>query len=430
MAGIEDGEYRKRARAWALYDVANSSFFLVIVTAVFPLFFQSVYVKAHGGGADPALLTKGGSALAVTAALAMLVVAVLGPVLGAIADRSAVKKKFLAGFAGLGVLSTAAMAFIGETDWVFAAVLYALGSIGVAGSMVFYDALLPSVAKEEDLDRVSTFGFAAGYLGSVILFAIDLALLLKPGWFGLSPYWAPRIVFVTVALWWAGFTLPLLRRVPEPAVEGGPRLSLLGGFRQVCTTFRKALGYRQLLLFLVAYWIYSDGIGTIIKLAGPFGKSLGVPDQSLLLAIVLSNLIGVPCALGFGRLARAIGPKGAILAGLAVYGGICIFARFMSSGTHFFVLAAAVGLVQGGTQALSRSLFATLVPKGQSGEFFGFFSTMEKFAGLVGPLVLALYWKDGDDPRRGVSALVVFFIVGAFLLSRVDVAKGREAARA
>lgn len=424
----DDREYRRRAWAWALYDVANSSFFLVIVTAVFPLFYVSVYVQAHGG--DPGLKTKAGSALAFTATIAMAVVAVLGPLLGAVADRSACKKKLLAGFAGLGVLATAAMAFIGPADWILASVLYAIGTVGVAGSMVFYDALLPSVARPADLDRVSTFGFAAGYLGSVLLFALNIAMLLKPAVFGLSDYAAPRVVFLTVAAWWAAFTIPVLRRVPEPACEGDGRFDLLGGFRQLLGTFRKALGYRELLLFLLAFWIYSDGIGTIIKLATPFGKALGVPDRSLLLAIVVSNLIGVPCALGFGRLARSIGAKRSILCGLSVYALICVFARFMSSPAHFFMLAAGVGLVQGGTQALSRSFFATLVPRGQSGEFFGFFSTMEKFAGILGPLLLGIFWAEDQDPRRGVSWLILFFIVGAALLMRVDVRKGQEAARA
>jgi len=425
----EEREYKRRAWAWALYDVANSSFFLVIVTAVFPIFYVSVYAQAHGGG-DGTLKTKGGAALAFTATIAMAVVAVLGPLLGAVADRSACKKRFLAGFAGLGVLSTASMAFIGPTDWILASVLYALGTVGVAGSMVFYDALLPAVARPADLDRVSTFGFAAGYLGSVVLFGLNIVMLRKPDWFGLDPYWAVRVVFLTVALWWACFTIPVLRRVPEPPCDGDGRFSILSGFRQLASTFRKVLGYRELLLFLLAFWIYSDGIGTIIKLATPFGKALQVPEESLLLAIVMSNLIGVPCALVFGRVARAIGAKRAILIGIGVYAGICVFARYMSETWHFFVLAGAVGLVQGGTQALSRSLFATLVPRGQSGEFFGFFSTMEKFAGLIGPLILALYWKDGDDPRRGVSALVVFFVVGALLLWKVDVRKGQEAAQA
>jgi len=419
--------YRRRWIAWALYDVANSSFFLVIVTAVFPLYFQSIYAAAHGDPTNTGLLQKGGAALAFTATVAMAVVAVLGPVLGAVADRSASKKRFLAGFAGLGVLATAAMVFVGPTDWRLAAVLYALGTIGVAGSMVFYDALLPAVAREDDIDRVSSVGFAAGYLGSVVLF-VGIVVLIGLGW--PSKAWATRLSFGAVALWWAVFTLPVLRSVPEPAVDNPGRASVLDGFRQLASTFRKAARYRELLLFLLAFWVYSDGIGTIIKLAAPFGKTLGVPDEKLLYAIILSNLIGVPCALGFGWLAKRAGAKRAILLGLAVYASICVYARFMRSAGDFFILAAAVGLVQGGTQALSRALFATLVPKGQTGEFFGFFSAMEKFAGLLGPLILGLYWSDKDgDPRRGVFAIIVFFVVGFVLLSFVDPAKGRAEAQ-
>jgi UMF1 family MFS transporter len=420
-----DGDRGKRW-AWALYDVGNSAFYLTIVAAVFPIYFTDVYLQAHPG-ADR---TQAAGALAYAATAAMVIVAVLGPLLGAMADRVACKKKLLAGFAALGIVSTGLMVFIGPGDVLLAAALYAVGTVGVAGSIVFYDALLPSVAKPEELDRVSSLGFASGYLGSVILFILQVLMIEHPGAFGLpSKSAAVRASFGLTALWWAVFTIPLLLKVPEPPVEGKPG-GLFDGFRQLAGTFREAKRYKQLFLFLAAFWIYSDGIGTIMKLGAPFGKSLGVGDADLLKAMILTQLVGVPCALGFGRLARRFGAKRMIVAGLAVYAGLCVFARVMDQAWHFYVLAATVGLVQGGTQALSRSLFASLVPKGRSGEFFGFFSTMEKFAGILGPLLLAAVWSEGGDPRRGILFLSVFFVVGGGLLLAVNEKAGREAAAA
>lgn len=435
-APTDESDYRKGWRAWALYDVGNSAFWLVIAAAIFPVFYQNLYVQYRtpsgetlGEEAERQLRTQGGAYLGYTAAVAMALVALLGPILGALSDRSAAKKRLLAVFAGVGVVATGLMVLIGRGEIVLASALYLIGTIGVAGSMVFYDALLPAVAREEDLDRVSSFGFAAGYLGSVLLFALNVVMLSSPRTFGLSGAdQAARLSFFGVAVWWAGFTIPLLRHVREPVPSATGGGGLAAGFVQLGRTFRKLRSYKELLLFLAAFWIYSDGIGTIIKMAAAFGNSIGVAKQHLMIALIVTQIVGVPCAIGFGAVARRIGAKPGILIGLGVYTGICVFAAFMKESWHFYVLAIAVGVVQGGTQALSRSLFASLIPKGQSGEFFGFFSTMEKFAGIAGPLLLGLLWGEGGDPRRGILALAVFFICGIVLLARVDVDAGRRAA--
>ena len=430
-------EYRKGWWAWALYDVANSAFWLVIATAVFPVYYQELYIQSQTKVGQVVteevrreLATKGGSRLGYTAAIAMVIVAVLGPILGVVSDRIAAKKKLLALFAGLGVVTTGLMVILGRGDVLLGSILYTLSTVGVAGSMVFYDSLLPAVAREEDLDRVSAIGFAAGYLGSVLLFIFNVVMFKFPHAFGFSSVdQAIRVSFLTVAVWWAGFTIPLLRRVKEPPAEGPAGGSLLtAGFTQIAHTFRKLGRYRQLLWFLVAFWVYSDGIGTIMKMATPFGKSLGVPEDQMMMALIVTQIVGVPCAMAFSTLARRIGAKAGILIGLGAYAGICLFAAFMTKSWHFWALAIAVGLVQGGTQSLSRSLFATMIPKGQSGEFFGFFSTMEKFAGILGPLLLGLLWGEGGDPRHGIVALGVLFIVGMIVLSKVQVEEGRRAA--
>ena len=429
-------EYRKGWWAWALYDVGNSAFWVVIATAVFPVYYQELYIQSQTAAGQVItdevrreLATKGGSRLGYTAAVAMVIVAVLGPVLGVVSDRMAAKKKFLAFFAGLGVVSTGLMMALGRGDVLLGSILYTVSTVGVAGSMVFYDALLPAVAREEDLDRVSSFGFAAGYLGSVLLFILNVVMIQFPAKLGVDKDQAIRLSFLSVAVWWALFTIPLLRRVKEPPSQGTAGASLVtAGFTQIAGTFRKLGNYRQLLMFLVAFWIYSDGIGTIIKMATPFGKSLGVPDEKMMVALIATQVVGVPCAMAFGALAKRIGAKTGILIGLGAYAAICGFAAFMTKPGHFWALAIAVGVVQGGTQALSRSLFASMIPKGQSGEFFGFFSTMEKFAGILGPLLLGLMWSEGGDPRKGIVALAAFFILGMIFLSRVNVDEGRRAA--
>jgi UMF1 family MFS transporter len=418
---VASSSYRRTLWCWALYDVAHSAFFLTVVAAIFPLFYQDLYVHRHAGKAAEAVLrTRGGSALAYTAGAAMVVVAVLGPLLGGLADRTARKKAFLAAFAALGVASTAALAFLGSADVEAASILYALATVGAAGSIVFYDALLPLVAKPEDFDRASSLGFAAGYLGSVLLFIAQSAVLLNPSALGLSgPGAAARLAFASVAVWWAAFTVPLLRGVPEPAPPGAPR-----------ATRGLLRGRGPLLLFLAAFWLYSDGVGTIIKMATAFGNGLGLRHGDLLGALVLTQVVGVPCAIGFGRLARRAGAKRTLLGGLVVYTAICLGALFVSKGWHFWVLAGAVGVVQGGVQALSRSIYASMIPAERSAAYFGLFSTMEKFAGILGPLVLGALWSGGEDPRRGVGAIAAFFVLGALLLLRVDVDAGRRQAAA
>lgn len=428
----DDPQARRRRRwAWVLYDVGNSAFYLTVVAAIFPFFYQDLYARARGG-AGRELRTHGGAALALTAGIAMAAVALLGPVLGTVADRTGAKKRFLAAFMALGGAACLLMALIPEGGVALASVLYALGTVGVAGSIVFYDALLPAVARPEEADRVSSLGYAMGYLGSVVLLGLNMLWIRRPEWFGLGDAGrAARLSFASVGVWWALFTIPLLRRVPEPPAAGGPRggNALLDGFRRLARTFREIRRYRELVLFLAAYWVYSDGIGTIIKMASAFGYSMGVGEGDLMAALILTQVVGVPCALAFGGLARFIGAKGGILLGLGVYAAVCGGAAFMSRTWHFYALAVGVGLVQGGTQALSRSLYASMIPPGRSGEFFGFFSTMEKFAGILGPLLLSLLWGGRDpDPRRGIAAIALFFVAGGLLLWKVDVAAGRRAA--
>lgn len=422
------GLHRPELRAWAMYDWANSAFMVTIVTAVFPIYFSSV----AAADLDPATASF---RFAVTTTVALTFVAVLAPVLGALADFAGIKKKMLGACVGLGVVATACMYFIQQGDWVLAALLFAFANIGVTSSLVFADSLLPHIASPAELDRVSTAGYALGYLGGGLLLVVNLAWIQAPEAFGLGgAELASRLSFVSVAIWWAGFSIPLFRKVPEPArtLEADERAgesAIRASFVRLGETLRELRGYRQAFMMLLAFLVYNDGIGTIIRMATTFGTEIGLEQGDLITAVVLVQFVGVPFAFVFGQLAARIGAKRAIFLSLVVYTVISVLAYGMTTATGFYALALLVGMVQGGSQALSRSLFASMVPRHKSAEFFGFFGVFEKFAGIVGPGVFAVMIALTGSSRGAILSLITFFVVGGLLLSRVDVEEGREAAR-
>ena len=419
---------RKPVLAWALYDWGNSAFATTVMAGFFPVFY----------GLLSADLTDRQSQtwFNVTLAGASLLIAVSAPILGAIADRGGSRKHFLATFALLGVAMTAGLAWVHAGYWWLGLVLYGLGTVGFSGANVFYDSMLTDVSPADDYDVVSAFGYALGYVGGGILFALNVLMAGKPGWFGLvSPEAAMRASFVTVALWWAVFTVPLLRAVAERPTEdkAGPRRAVREGLTQLRDTLARIRSLRVLLLFLVGYWLYIDAVNTVIKTAVFFGDSvLGLPQQSLVTALLVTQFVAFPAALGFGWLGKRIGPRPAILIGLAVYVAALAYAwRWLDTGADFYKLAGAVGLVQGGVQSLSRSLYARLIPVSKTAEFFGFFNMIGKFATILGPLLMAATpWViGGADARDSILALSLLFIGGGFLLWRVDVEAGMAAAR-
>lgn len=423
---IAAGGYRRKVNVWALYDWANSGFAVVMVTAIFPVYYRSLAVHA---GAAPATAT---AYWAYTTSLSLLLVALIGPVLGAAADLLGAKKRFLAVALALGVVATASLAFLDPGAYIIASLLFAAANFGFAGGNIFYEALLPQVAEPNDLHRVSARGYAFGYLGGGLLLGINALWLYRPEWFWMADRGAAlRASFISVALWWWLFALPLFRGVAEPAL-GRQRASLLlfaRSLARVGQTFRQIRRYRELTIFLAAFWLYNDGIGTIIKLAAAYGDEIGVGHNEMLGALILTQFIGFPCSIGFGALAQGWGAKRAILAGLAVYGAISVAGFFIRTSADFYALAVMVGVVQGGTQALSRSLFAAMVPQSHSAEFFGFFSTGEKVAGMIGPAVFGLVGQLSGDSRWGIISVTLLFVVGAALLWRVDESEGRRMAQ-
>jgi MFS transporter, UMF1 family len=420
---------RPDLRAWALYDNAESAFWATVIVAVFPPFFSS-YAAA---GLDPTVAT---ARFAWTTTIAVTIVAIISPVLGAIADFRAMKKRLLALFMAIGVVATILMATIGRGEWLYAAVIFTIGNIGVAAARVFYDALLPHLAAADKLDRVSTAGFAVGFLGSGLLLLLNLAWILSPTTFGLSDTVAGlKLSFLSVAAWWVLFAVPLFRRVPEPpavlqAHETGHENTFVVGFQRVWRTFHELRGHRQAFLMLVAFLIYNDGIQTIIRMAGIYGAEVGIDQTAQIAAFVIVQLVGVPFTFLFGAIADRIGPKTSLYIGIALYTGISVLGYFMTSVWEFFVLATLVGMVQGGTQAISRSLFARMVPLHKSTEYFGFFSVFEKFAGVAGPALFAASITLFGSSRAAVLSVIMFFVVGALVLMRVDVDEGQAHADA
>jgi UMF1 family MFS transporter len=421
------GLHRPELRAWVLYDWANSVFMTTVVQ-VFPIYFA----KVAAAGVPPAIATR---RFALATTLSMLVIALLSPALGALADYAGIKKKMLAAFMGLGVLSTAGLYFVTKGDWVLGAALFVLGNIGLTGSFVFYDSLLPHIARQDEVDRVSTAGFALGYLGGGLLLAFNLWTIQDPARFGLADAGsATRLAFVSAAIWWLAFSIPLFLRVPEPPRRLEPdekpgENPVQAAFLRLRETLGQLRRFREAFVFLVAFLIYSDGISTIIRMATIYGTEIGIAPGALMGAAVLVQFVGVPFSFLFGAVAGWIGAKRAIFIGLAAYVLITLVGYLMTTALHFFVLAGLVGMVMGGTQALSRSLFSTMIPKHQSSEFFAFFSVFDKLAGIIGPALFAAMISATGSSRPAILALAVLFVVGGVILCFVDVEKGQRAAR-
>lgn len=373
----------------------------------------------------------------ITLALSSILVAISAPLLGAIADHGGKRKKFLLTFACLGIVMTAGLAWVHAGMWSVGLILYGLGTVGFAGANIFYDSLLVEVAEDDELDLVSSFGYAMGYIGGGLLFSVNVLMVTKPGWFGLADANAAvAFSFLSVSVWWAVFTIPLLRGVKEPVALHGAKAgrAIQEGVAHLLDTLREIKKLKILLLFLIGYWLYIDAVNTVIKVAVFFGgKVLNLPQQDLVLALLLTQFIAFPAALAFGKLGSKIGPRPAILIGLVVYLASIIYAwRWLDTSVDFYKLAIAIGLVQGGVQSLSRSLFARMVPRSKAAEFFGFFNMVGKFAAFLGPLFMAgvPLLIAGTGERDAILSLSILFIAGGFLLWKVDVKKGMAEAAA
>lgn len=397
--------------SWACYDWANSAFATTVLVGLFPVLFNNYYAA----GVDPGMSTF---YLAVFGnSLSALIVMALAPTLGVIADRRGLKKPLLALFTGLGVMGTCGLYFVDEGQWGVAIALFALACVGFFGALGFYDSLLVNVAAPAERDRVSAFGYGLGYLGGGVLFVANVVMVLKPEAFGIADKaTATKLAFVSVAIWWVVFSLPLFVSVREPRASHQDVM----GWKELVATLKRILGMKPVLMFLLAYWLYIDAVGTVAQMAVDFGIKLGFATDSLIKAILIVQFVSFPAALVFGWIGTRYGARRGIYLGLAVYTGLTIWAWFMQTERDFYLMAATVGLVQGGVQSLSRSYFASLIPQDSAGQFFGFYNMLGKFAAVLGPLVVGVTAALTNNPRLALFMLVFFFIAGAFLLSRVE----------
>jgi UMF1 family MFS transporter len=410
----------KQVVAWAAYDWANSAFATTVMVVFFPVFFKQ-YWAADMSATDSTAL------LGFTNGIASFALAVLAPWLGMLGDRGGARLKFLLAFTAIGVAGTAALYFVSQGQAVLAAAMFAVASIGFWGGIVFYDSLLIDVAPRERLDTVSGIGYSIGYLGGGVLLAINVWMTLSPQAFGLADAGhAVRVSFLTVAVWWAVFAIPIFLAVREHrSDEPHAGSTLRDSFVALAKTFHEVRRYRAVVLFLLAYWMYIDGVNTIQKMAVDYGLAIGLETSSLVQAILMVQFIGFPAALVFGWIGQRISPIFGLFVCIAVYTAVTIYATVLDSASEFFIMAAATGCVQGGIQALSRSYYGRLIPHDRAGTFFGFYNMMSKFAAVLGPFLMGATALLTGNSRSAILSIVVLFIGGGALLLVASRAAGR-----
>jgi UMF1 family MFS transporter len=419
---MKNNRYAKYS--WALYDWANSAFATTIMAGFFPLFFKSYW-------ADPANPTQSTFYLGVANSAASIIIAALAPFLGAIADRGGVKKKFMATFTFLGIIMTGALRLLEQGLWEWAVIFYVTAAVGWSGANIFYDSLLPAVAVKKEVDFVSSLGYALGYFGGGLLFLVNVLMYLNFDAFGIpDAATAIKISFFSVAIWWGVFTIPLFVFVKEPrySEKVGIGKAVYQGWKQLLGTIKDLRKYRIVALFLLAYWLYIDGVDTIVRMAVDYGKSLNFSDGALITALLMVQFIAFPAALGYSWIAKKIGPKRAVMSGIIGYICITFLGYFMQQEWHFYFLAGMVGLFQGGIQALSRSLYTRIIPLDKSAEFFGFYNMLGKFAAVIGPFLMGSVTLATGSPRIGILSILILFFSGAIVLWKVDIQEGEKIA--
>lgn len=413
---------RRSIVSWALYDWANSAFATTVMAGFFPIFFSSYWSHATSVQESTFFLGLANS-------IEAIIVALLAPILGAIADKGSYKMRFLIFFTFLGCTMTTSLWFVSQGQWQFAVILYVLATVGFSCSNIFYDALLPAVASAKRIDFVSSLGYSLGYIGGGLLFLVNVLMYLFPQRFGFaSEVAAVKASFVSVGIWWALFSIPIVLFVKEPS-EGEqlrPKEAVKAGLSQFFLTFKAVRTLHTVGLFLLAYWFYIDGVDTIIRMAVDYGSALGFPASSLIVALLITQFVAFPSAIAYNWFGQKIGIKKALMVAIGAYSLIAILGFFMNQVWHFYLLACLVGLFQGGIQALSRSFFTRLIPLEYSAEFFGFFNMMGKFAAIIGPLLMGAVTLLTKSNRLGILSILLLFVVGAFFLSRVNEEEGAE----
>ena len=406
------GKYSKEEKSWMMYDWASSAYSIIITTAIFPIYYKAVADNAGVNQADSTAY------LGYTISISTFILALLGPILGTLADYQGMKGKFFKFFFLIGTLSTAALLFIPSDNWLLLLIVYTLTSLGARGANVFYDAYIVDVTENDRMDDLSAKGYALGYVGSVIpfVFCIAVIMLSQMGLIPLSATAASRIAFLITALWWFIFTIPMFKHVKQKHwIEREPRV-IVNSIRRLGKTFKEIKRYRTIFLFLIAYFFYIDGVGTIISMSTAYGTDLGLGATELIIALLAVQIVAAPFALLFGKLANRYGARKMIFTGIIIYMIVCIYAMFLKTIVDFWVLAMLVATAQGGIQSLSRSYFAQMVPKEKSNEFFGFYNIFGRFASVSGPFLVGVITQMTGSSAFGVFSLVILFVIGFVVL--------------
>ncbi len=415
---------RKSIWSWAFYDWANSAFATTVMAGFFPLFFKAYW-------ANQSNVTESTFYLGLANSAASIIVAAMAPFLGAIADRGTAKKKFLTLFIFLGVISTGCLWMVQQGHWQLAATLYVLATVGFSGGNIFYDSLLPGVATKKKVDFVSSLGFSLGYLGGGLLFAVNVFMYLKPALFGIPDQaTAIKLSFLSVAAWWAIFSIPVWLWVKEPNIYKpvGNIEAIKQGLNQIRDTIKEVKHLKVVGLFLAAFWLYIDGVDTIIRMAVDYGISIGFPASSLITALLMVQFVAFPATLLFAWVAGKFGAKKAVLFAIFAYGCITVLGAFMTQLWHFYTLAVMIGFFQGGIQAISRSLYARIIPVEKSAQFFGLYNMMGKFAAVIGPALMGTITLVTGSNRIGILSILILFVSGFIILLKVDFEEGEKMA--
>ena len=405
----------KSAWSWALYDWANSAFATTIMAGFFPIFFKSYWASDLSD-------VESTFAIGSVNSIVGLLIAFSAPVLGALADAGNSKRKFLFSFAFLGILTTGYLFFIPDSSWKLALIFYGLGVIGFSGGNIFYDSLLVSVSKEKERNKTSALGFSLGYLGGGLLFLINVLMFLSPNSFGLETQidavlWS----FMSVAVWWFIFSFPIYLNVKEPTESNSKKLFnvISEAFSNLLDTARSIKEYKSAVVFLLAYFLYMDGVDTIIRMATSYGTDIGLSATSMIQALLLTQFIGFPATLVFGYYADKYGYKYSLSFAIVIYIFVVLFSSQMDTAAEFYIVASVVGLVQGGVQAISRSFFSTLIPQHKAAEFFGFYNFIGKSSVFIGPFMVSGIALLFESPSMGILSLLILFIPGLILLWKV-----------
>jgi MFS transporter, UMF1 family len=405
----------KEESSWIFYDWASSAYSIIISTAVFPIFYKSAATNAGVSSANSTAY------LGYTIAIATFILALLGPILGTIADYKGFKKRFFTFFFALGVIFTGLLAFIPSDQWLLLLIFYTIAAVGSAGANVFYDAFLVDVTQEDRMNRISAHGFSFGYIGSTIPFLISIAIIIlaQSGTIPISTILASKIAFIITALWWVIFAIPMFKNVHQKYYIDRDPSPVISSFKRLSQTIKEIRKYKALFLFLLAYFFYIDGVGTIITMSTAYGTDLGISSTNLLIILFVTQVVAAPFAILYGRLSERFTGKKMLYVGIMIYMIVCVYAYFLETTVDFWILAMLVATSQGGIQALSRSYFAKLIPKEKANEFFGFYNIFGKFASIMGPLLVGVTAQLTGNSNSGVFSLIILFIIGILILTRV-----------